>query len=273
MTIDLTTITDSISKLMVDVMPDILLAAFYLLVGFWLAGRVKAMFLKLAEKSDRVDNTLAYFFAGLAKSLIIIVTLLIILDSFGVKTTSLLAVFGAAGLAIGLALQGTLSHIAAGVMLLMFRPFKVGDYIRAGGEEGTAKVISLFTTELDTLDNVRVILPNGAVWGSSIVNFSYHDTRRAQLLFGIGYGEDMEKAMTVIRSILDADDRCLQDPEPVIAVTTLNDSSVDIMVRFWCARPDFATLQWDVTQKVKEAFDKENIEIPYPTMTLIQHSE
>ncbi len=250
---------------------DFLLAILVLIIGFWIAGQVRRFVMSAAKKSNRLDTTLGVFFAGLSKTVVIIITILVVMETFGFKVTSLVAIFGAAGIAIGLALQGTLSNIASGVMLLMFRPFKVGDFIRVSSHEGTVKEISLFTTVIDTPDNIRITIPNNSVWGSSVINLSYHDTRRAQLIFGIGYGEDMEKAMTIIKTVLEEEERCLKDPEPVVAVQGLNDSSVDIMVRFWTQRPDFAATQWAVTQKVKEAFDREDVDIPFPTRTLVQN--
>jgi len=256
-----------------SLLPDVLLAIVYLVFGYWLSRRIKSLLLKTALKTGKIDKTLALFFAGMAKTVILAVTFLVILDTFGVKTTSLIAIFGAAGLAVGLALQGTLSNVASGVMLLMFRPFKVGDSIRVAGHEGTVKEISLFTTEIDSPDNIRIIVPNNAVWGSSIMNLSHHDTRRAQMIFGIGYGEDIEKAIGLISGVLASDAQCLKDPEPIVAVNALNDSSVDILVRVWIPRPDFAATQWAINQKVKEVFDAEKIEIPFPTTTTIHRQE
>lgn len=251
---------------------DIALAILALLIGFWLAGKARLFILYLSERSERIDTTLAVFFASFARYIIITITLIIVLETFGFKTTSLVALLGAAGLAIGLALQGTLSNIAAGVMLLIFRPFKVDQYIRVAGEEGTVKSISLFTTEIDTGDNIRIIIPNSAVWGSSIVNVSYHPRRRIQLVFGIGYDSDINKAMATIRSVVNDHSATLHDPAPLVAVTNLGDSSVDIMLRFWVESGDFFPAQWDVTKSVKEAFDKDGIDIPYPTTTIVQAS-
>lgn len=239
-----------------------------LLIGFWFAGFVRSRLLKLFEKSNKMDETVSGFLASLAKYAIMIVTIIAVLGQFGVEATSLVAIVGAAGLAIGLALQGTLSNVAAGVMLLIFRPFKVGQFVDVAGHAGVVKGITLFVTEMDTGDNKRIIIPNSAVWGSSIVNVSYHDTRRVDLVFGIGYGDDIDKAMDVIKKTIEADDRSFSDPEPVIAVTSLGESSVDILVRVWCKSGDYWGLNWALLKNTKEAFDKEGISIPYPCRSI-----
>lgn len=239
-----------------------------LIIGLWFAGFVRARVSSMLGRSDKIDDTVSEFMASLAKYAVIIVTVIALLDQFGVETTSLVAVVGAAGLAIGLALQGTLSNVAAGVMLLIFRPFKIGQFVEVGGHAGVIKGITLFVTEMDTGDNVRIIIPNSSVWGSSIVNYNYHDVRRLDLVFGIGYGADINKGMDVIRAQLAADDRCHKDPEAVVAVSNLGDSSVDIMVRVWCAGSDYWALKWDLLKGVKEALDKDGVDIPFPSRTL-----
>ncbi len=246
----------------------ILAAIAVLVIGLWLAGAVERRLNKLFAKSDKIDSTVSSFLASLAKYIVIIFTGIALLDQFGVETTSLVAVLGAAGLAIGLALQGTLSNLAAGVMLLIFRPFKVGQFVEIAGHAGTVKGISLFMTKLDTGDNVRITIPNNSVWGSSIRNFNHHDTRRLQIVYGISYGDNIDKAMDIIKACLAADDRCMNDPEPVVAVTSLGDSSVDIMVRVWCASGDYWALNWHLLKTVKESFDAEGISIPFPCRTV-----
>ncbi len=243
-----------------------------LFVGMWLAGFVERRLLKLFAKSDKIDDTVSSFMASLGKYLVVIFTGIALLDQFGVETTSVIALLGAAGLAIGLALQGTLSNLAAGVMLLIFRPFKVGQFVQVGGEAGVVKAISLFTTMMDTGDNVRIMIPNGSVWGSSISNFNFHDTRRLQIVFGIGYDDNIDNAMKAISDIIAADDRCLVDPEPLVAVTELGDSSVNIMVRVWCSSGDYWALNWSLLKAVKEGFDAKGVNIPYPTRTVYNHN-
>lgn len=250
----------------------ILGAIVVLIVGLWLAGFVERRLTALFAKSERIDKTVSAFLASLGKYVVVIFTGIALLDQFGVETTSLVALLGAAGLAIGLALQGTLSNLAAGVMLLIFRPFKVGDFVEVAGEAGSVNAISLFTTQLDTGDNVRILIPNGSVWGSSITNYSFHDTRRLQLVFGIGYDDRIDEAMDIIREIIAADARCMSDPEPLVAVSELGDSSVSIMVRVWCAAGDYWALNWDLLKTVKEAFDAKGISIPYPSRAIYNYS-
>lgn len=247
----------------------LLLGAFAVLIlGLWLAGFVERRLTTLFAKSDRIDDTVSHFLASTGKYVVIIFTFIALLDQFGVETTSLIAVLGAAGLAIGLALQGTLSNLAAGVMLLIFRPFKVGNFVEVGGQSGTVYAVSLFTTQLDTGDNVRISIPNGSVWGSAITNFSFHDTRRIQLVFGISYDDNIDDAMQIIRDVVTADSRSLNTPEPVVAVTELGDNSVNIMVRVWCASGDYWQLNWDLLKTVKESFDAKGISIPFPSRSV-----
>lgn len=252
----------------VDLGINVLAGLAILIIGLWVAGFVRARVAGMLGRSKKIDDTVAEFMASLAKYAVIVVTIIALLDQFGVETTSLVAVVGAAGLAIGLALQGTLSNVAAGVMLLIFRPFKIGQFVEVAGHAGVIKGITLFVTEMDTGDNVRIIIPNGSVWGSSIVNYNYHDVRRLDLVFGIGYGADINKGMDVIRAQLAADERCHKDPEAVVAVSNLGDSSVDIMVRVWCAGSDYWGLKWDLLKAVKEALDKDGVDIPFPSRTL-----
>ena len=235
-----------------------------LIIGFWFAGVASRLTEKGLQKSGRIDVTIILFMASMVKYLVIIFTVLAVLDQFGVETTSLIALLGAAGLAVGLALQGTLSNVAAGVMLLFFRPFKVGDFVNAGGNAGTVNSISLFTTHLNTGDNVHIIVPNAQIWGSAISNYSHNPTRRVDLAIGIGYGDDIEKATGVIHDTIKADQRSHTDPEPVVQVGNLGDSSVDFVVRVWCDSGDYWGLKWGLTRAIKEAFDREGIEIPYP---------
>jgi len=252
----------------IDLGTSVVGALVILIVGLWLSGVVKSRLISLMGRSNKMDVTVSQFLAGMAKYVVIAFTIIALLDQFGVETTSLAAVLGAAGLAIGLALQGTLSNVAAGVMLLIFRPFSVGQFVEVAGHAGVVKAITLFVTEMDTGDNVRITIPNGSVWGTSIKNYNHHTIRRLDLVFGIGYGDDINKSMDVIKGALAADDRCHKDPEPVVAVSNLGDSSVDIMVRVWCAGSDYWPLKWDLLQTVKESFDKQGVSIPYPSTSV-----
>jgi small conductance mechanosensitive channel len=247
---------------------DIIGAIAILIVG-WMASKwVHRAVTKALGKSEKVDAMLGSFFASLAKYLVLIFTGLMVLSQFGVQTASLIAVLGAAGLAIGLALQGTLSNVAAGVMILIFRPFKIGDYVEAGGQAGTIQAVTLFITEMVTPQNVQIIVPNSQIWGSSVVNYSFHDTRRLDLALGISYEDNIEMAVQAINQTIGADARVLKDPEPLVAVSELADSSVNFVIRVWCEASDYWALKFDMTRALKEKMDSEGISIPYPQQTV-----
>lgn len=241
-----------------------------LIVGWIVAGIVSRSIRKTSARSDRIDTTLGSFFASLAKYAILTFTVIAVLDRFGVETTSFVAVLGALGLAIGLSLQGTLSNVASGVMLIIFRPFKVGDFVDTAGVSGTVKDITLFTTEMATGDNIKVIVPNGAVWGGTIKNFSGNSTRRVDLVMGIGYGASIDHAIKTMDEIIKADSRIHSDPAAFFAVGELADSSVNIIVRVWANASDYWGVKFDLTKQFKEAFDREGIDIPYP-QSVVHH--
>lgn len=257
-------IADQVVGLITTYGLDVIGAIIILIVGWIVSGWVYRAVGKGLGRIEKFDVTLRGFFASFAKYLVLIFTGLAVLSQFGIQTASLIAVLGAAGLAIGLALQGTLSNVAAGVMLLLFRPFKVGDYVEAGGHAGTIKAISLFVTEMATPDNVQILIPNSAVWGSSVMNYSYHPQRRVDFLIGIGYGDDISRAMTAVRAVIDADNRALNDPEPMVVVGELGDSSVNLIVRVWCNAADYWAVKFDMTRAIKERLDADGIEIPFP---------
>lgn len=239
-------------------------AIIILVVGWIVAGLVKRAIMKAGTRSERLDKTLVTFFASIARYAVLTFTVIAVLGSFGVETTSFVAVLGALGLALGLALQGTLGHVASGIMLVIFRPFRIGDFIEAGGATGTVESITLFTTEINTLDNVRIIIPNGAVWGGIVKNYAINPTRRLDFTIGIGYEDNIDKALGVLRKIVDAETRILRDPEPLLAVNALADSSVNLLVRVWTERGDFFDVSLALNKAVKEAFDAEGISIPFP---------
>ncbi len=234
-----------------------------LIVG-WIAAAWASKLTHTVLAKRNVDETLTSFFASLAKYLILIVVFIAVLNQFGVATTSIIATLGAAALAVGLALQGTLSHFAAGVMILIFRPFKVGQYVEVGGTGGTVKQVNLFVTELATPDNVQILVPNGKVWGDVVKNFSFHATRRVDFVIGIGYGDSIDKAIKTLHGVIAKDERVNVDPEPMIVVGNLGDSSVDLTVRIWCAASDYWPLKFAMTKGFKEALDKAGISIPFP---------
>ena len=239
-----------------------------LVIGRMIAGWAQTAVERWLGKTEKFEETLRTFFANFARYLVLIVTFLAVLSQFGIETTSLIAVFGAAGLAIGLALQGTLSNVAAGVMLLIFRPFKVGDYVEAAGIAGTVKSITLFVTELATPDNVQILAPNSQVWGAIVKNYSFHPTRRVDLAIGIDYGDNIDTAIDSVQEVVNADPRVLRAPESMVVVGNLGDNSVDLTIRFWCKGEDYWPLKFDMTKALKQRFDKEGITIPFPQRTV-----
>ncbi len=245
---------------------NVLIAGLVLIAG-WTIGNYAN---KKINNIKKLDDTIKSFLAPSAKYIIFILSILMILQQFGVQTTSLLAIFGAAGLAIGLALQGTLSNVSAGMMLLILRPFNVGDFISCGSTSGTVKTIGLFATELATLENIYIFVPNSNLWNTDIQNFSRNDMRRQDLIFGISYNDDINKAFKTIEKTIEKDERIILDEGkvPQIMVTNLGESSVDITLRIWSASSDFAALKVGTMKSVKEALDKDGISIPFPTRTI-----
>jgi len=239
-----------------------------IIVGFMVAGWARRKLERTLSRSGKMDATLVRFFGSLIRYAIMGFVIIAALQRFGVEATSLVAVFGAAGLAIGLALQGMLSNVAAGIMLLMFRPFKIGDFVDIGGQAGTVKEVGLFTTELATGDNVKIIMPNGQIWGSAIKNFSAYPTRRVDLVMGIDYGDNIDTAMATINRVIGEEPRALTDPESTVAVAELADSSVDIVVRVWVNAADYSGVRWDLTKKLKEQLEADDISIPFPQQTV-----
>ena len=243
-------------------------AIIILIAGYIAAGWAARMTGRALAKSARVDETIRHFLASLVRYAVIIFTVIAVLDRFGVETTSFIAILGAAGLAIGLAFQGTLSNIAAGVMLLLFRPFKIGQFIDAAGVAGTVESITLFMTELNTADNVHIIIPNAQLWGAAVKNFSHNATRRVDIDVGIGYGDDIGKAFQVLTDLVSNDERVNANPEPMVIVTGLGDSAVNLQVRVWCAASDYWPVHFDLTRQVKESLDSAGISIPFPQRTI-----
>ena len=257
----------------IDFMTNILAAICVLLVTFILSRWVKSSIARMGFKYDQLDDTLFIFLSKFSQIVVIIVGATFVLNSFGVQTTSIVALLGAAGLAVGLALQGTLSNFAAGIMLIVFRPFKQGDFVSVSGQSGTVKEISIFTTELATTDNLQVIVPNGQVWGAPITNYSVYDKRRLDLVFSVSYGTDLGRADTVLADLVAGDARIHKGPDPLIKVSALNQSSVDFTLRLWCDASDYLTLKFDMTRSVKEAFDAAGIEIPFPTTRIVNSTD
>ncbi|MGJ8651849.1 MAG: mechanosensitive ion channel family protein [Opitutaceae bacterium] len=244
-----------------------LAALVILIIGLWVAKKVKSIFADTLTKKG-VDATLVGFFSSMLYGGIAVFVVIAAIGKLGVQTTSFAAVIAAAGLAIGLALQGSLSNFASGVLLILFKPFVAGNVINAGGQTGSVVEVGLLTTELKTPDNVKIIMPNSSIMGGAITNISAHSTRRVDMVVGVGYGDDLNKAKQVMEDLLAADERVLKDPGVTIAVSNLGDSSVDFIVRPWVNAADYWGLKFDFTKAVKEAFDKEGISIPYPQQDL-----
>ena len=234
-----------------------------LIVGRITAGWIRTSVIKGLTKAN-TDASLIPFFASMVYYVVLAVVLIAVLNLFGIETTSLIAVFGAAGLAVGLALQGTLSNFAAGVMLLIFRPIRVGDFVEVAGQAGTVAEISIFSTLLNTGDNVRITIPNAQIYGDTVKNYSFNDTRRIDLVMGIGYGDNIGTAVSIIERVLKSDERTLSDPAPTVAVAELADSSVNLVVRPWCKKEDYWALRWDLTRKLKEELEAGGCSIPFP---------
>jgi small conductance mechanosensitive channel len=233
------------------------------LVGRIIAGWARRTLRRVLDQSE-LDATLVPFMTGLLYYALMAFVIIAALGMVGVQTTSVIAVLGAAGLAVGLALQGTLGNFASGVMLLVFRPFRVGDFIEAAGIAGAVQEINIFTTRLNTPDNVGIVIPNTAVWGTTIKNYAANDTRRIDLVAGISYTDDIGVAMRTLQGILDADQRVLKDPAPTIAVSELGDSSVNLVVRPWCRPADYWDLRFHLMRTMKEELERAGCSIPFP---------
>lgn len=244
-----------------------LISALAILIAGWVIGSwVK----KRITNIKKLDQTISSFLGGFAKYVVLAVSIIAVLGQFGIQTASLLAVLGAAGLAIGLALQGTLSNVAAGVMMLILRPFSVGDYIEFGSTGGTVTSLGLFGAELNTPDNKYIFAPNSRIWGNEITNFSRNKQRRQDISVGISYNSDIDKAIKTVKKVLAKENRLIdtKGKEPIIVVDAMADSSVNLKVRVWTKTDDFFVVQWDLKKAIKEQLDKDGIDIPFPTRTL-----
>ncbi len=241
------------------------------LLGGWIAARIITAVLRRVMVKARVEPTLVGFATNLTFASLMTLAVVSALGALGVSTTSFVAVIGAAGLAIGFALQGSLANFAAGVLLIIFRPFKAGDFIEGGGVSGTVEEIQVFATIMKTPDNKRVIVPNAGMTNGSITNYSANDTRRIDLVFGIGYGDDIKKAKQVLEEILSGDTRVLAEPASTVAVAELADNSVNFVVRPWVKTADYWAVRFDVTEAVKQRFDAQSISIPYPQRDVHLH--
>jgi small conductance mechanosensitive channel len=241
----------------------VLAAVIILVIGRMVAGWARKITRKGLERGE-VDATLVPFLAKLVYYAVLAVVVIAALNRLGVATTSVVAIFGAAGIAVGLALKDTLANFASGVMLLVFRPFDVGHLVDVGGTVGTVTEIGIFATTLRSPDNIKITVPNSQVYGATISNYNGNDTRRVDLVMGISYDDNIETAVATIRRIVTSHELVLADPEPVIAVSNLGDSSVDLVVRPWCNTPDYWTVRFDLTRSLKEGLEAAGCSIPYP---------
>ena len=249
--------------------PKLVLAVVTLIVGLWI---VKAIVNAIGRAMDKkgVDPSLQPFLKNLIGTILKIMVVISVAGMVGIQMTSFVAILGAAGLAVGMALSGTLQNFAGGVMILIFKPFKVGDFVEAQGFAGVIKEIQIFNTIMKTGDNKTIIIPNAPLSSSAMVNYSTEPQRRVDMTFGIGYGDDIDKAKSVIKRLIDGDSRILKDPASMIAVSELADSSVNFVVRAWVKAADYWGVFFDMQEKVKKEFDKENISIPFPQMDIHQ---
>ena len=258
-------INEMISTYVVPWGINIIMALMIFIIGRIVVNILTKVMGKLMIKAS-VDETLVDFVKSISHTVLLLFVIVASLDQLGVDTTSLVALLGAAGLAIGLSLQSSLQNFAAGVMLLLFKPFKTGDYVEAGGSSGVIQKVNIFTTTMHSPDNKEIIIPNGAIYNGNIINYSARDTRRIDLVFGIGYDDDIKKAKSILEKTVQADQRVLSDPSPTIAVSELADSSVNFVVRPWVKTPDYWDVMFALTENVKLAFDENGISIPYPQM-------
>ncbi|EGR0788146.1 small-conductance mechanosensitive channel MscS [Vibrio vulnificus] len=253
------------SDLLIQYGVNIISAIVILFIGNIIVKAVANSVSKVLNKKE-MDKAVVEFIHGLVRYLLFVIVLIAALGRVGVETASVVAVIGAAGLAVGLALQGSLSNFAAGVLIVAFRPFKSGDYVEIGGVAGSVEAIQIFQTVLKTPDNKMVVVPNSGVIGGAITNYSRHATRRVDLMIGVSYKSDLKKTKQVIRETLEKDARILKDPDMTIGVVALADSSVNFVVRPWCKTEDYWNVYFDSMQAIKEALDANGIEIPFPQM-------
>ncbi|KZX74844.1 mechanosensitive ion channel protein MscS [Oleiphilus sp. HI0009] len=262
-------ISDQMVELAIAYGPKVLIAIFSLVVGFWVIGRI----VNVAEKHliSRTEQTLASFLKSLLSIFLKAILIIMVAAYAGVETTSLVAVLGAAGLAVGFALQGSLSNFAGGVLILFFKPFKVGDLIEAQGFIGTVKEIQIFNTILLSPDNRMIVIPNGKLSNDSLININHEPTRRVDFVFGVAYADDIDKVKAIIERVVSADERVLSDPEKTIVLGELADSSVNFTVRLWAKTSDYWGVYFDTHEAIKKAFDAEQISIPFPQQDVYLH--
>ncbi|MDH3334386.1 MAG: mechanosensitive ion channel [Gammaproteobacteria bacterium] len=247
----------------------IAIAIFY--VGKMVISLVVRGLHKVMQRQE-VDKTLETFVCNLVRMVLLVIVVIAAIGQVGIETTSFIAIFGAAGLAVGLALQGSLSNFAAGVLIVLFRPYRVGDFIEAAGISGSVEQVQILTTVLKTGDNKQVIVPNGQIMDSIITNYSANDTRRVDMVVGVSYDDDLDKVRDTIKELIAAEDRILDEPACTIAVSALADSSVNFVVRPWVKTPDYWGVMFDLTEAIKKRFDKDGITFPFPQQDVHVHT-
>ncbi|VXD14845.1 mechanosensitive ion channel family protein [Marinoscillum sp. 108] len=252
--------------------PKVVLAIITLIIGLWIISVLTRGFGRVMEKRN-FDRSLTPFLKTLLSALLKVMLFISVIGMVGIEVTSFIAILGAAGLAVGLALQGTLQNFAGGVIILLLRPFKVGDVIDAKGYTGTVKEIHIFYTIINTFDKKVVYIPNGTLANSDMTNLSQEEDRRNEWKFGIAYGDDVDKAKTLLRKFIDEDERILKEPEPFIAVHSLGDSSVNLVVRTWSKAGDLWPVYFDMNEKVYKEFAKEGLNIPFPQLDVHMHNQ
>lgn len=256
-------ITDFVQMQGTNFVINLVAAAAIFVIGRWVVRLVHGLSLKAMQRG-KVDPLLVKFLGNILYALLMIFVVLAAISQVGIQTTSLIAVIGAAGLAVGLALQGSLANFAAGVLVIIFRPYKIGDYVEAGGVAGVIDDVQIFTTELKTADNRKIIVPNGQMMSGAITNYSSHATRRVDLVVGVGYEDDIDTVRRVLQGVVADDPRVLEDPAPNIRMSAMGDSSVSWIVRPWVKAEDYWNVHWEMTEEIKRRFDAEGISIPFP---------
>lgn len=263
----------TIMPYVIDYGLNIIFAMLILIVGWMVANWVQKKIQRKGEQSEKLDNTLTKLFAQTAKILIMVFVLIAVLGQFGIQTASLIAVLGALGLAVGLAWDGVLADFAAGIMILVTRPFVVGDTIDCGSANGVVDEIGVTVTQMHTFDNLKMYVPNSEIWGNVITNYATNDNRRVDMTIGFGYDDDIDATYRVIKDVLANDERILDDPEPQIAISELGGSSVNMIVRPWTTKENYWPLKFDLTEKIKKRFDEEGINFPYPSQDVYFHNQ
>jgi small conductance mechanosensitive channel len=271
---EVSSIMPKLQELMAFYGLKIVAAVLILILGRWVSKGLRLLIQRMMRKAE-VEQTIVSFVGSLSYIALLTFVVLAALNQLGIQTTSFIAIIGAAGLAIGLALQGSLANFAAGFLMIVFQPFKAGDYIEGAGVAGTVELIQIFTTRLKTPDNKTIIIPNAKLMGDNIVNYSAKDTRRVDMVIGVSYNDDLKKVREILLDLLAKDNRVLQDPEPTIGVLELADNSVNFALRPWVKTEDYWGLYFDLTESVKRRFDDEGISIPFPQrdVHVFEHKE